>query len=92
MSLNKSPVPDDTSTDEGLYKMGFHFNPYMGSHSGKRFFLPTMSGSGGNEVILFPNGLISIRAGKASELPTGEGADRDSGPLTAQAVDRLLPL
>ena len=27
MSLDRSPIPDDTSTDEGLYKMGFHFDP-----------------------------------------------------------------
>jgi CubicO group peptidase (beta-lactamase class C family) len=90
MSIDRSPVPDDNSTDEGLYKMGFHFNPYVGSKSGKRFFLPTMSGSGANEVILFPNGLISIRAGKASELPKGEQANSGSGPMTAQAVDRLI--
>jgi hypothetical protein len=91
MSIDRSPVPDDKSTDEGLYKLGFHFNPYVGSKSGTRFFLPTMSGSGGNEVILFPHGLISIRAGKASELPEGQKADSGSGPMTAQAVDRLIP-
>jgi hypothetical protein len=91
MSLDRSPIPDDTGTDEGLYKMGFHFNPYVGSKSGKRFFLPTMSGSGANEVILFPNGLISIRAGKASELPKDEKANSGTGPMTALAVDRLLP-
>ena len=91
MSLDRSPIPDDTSVDEGLYKMGFHFNPYIGSRSGKRFFLPTISGSGANEVILFPNGLISIRAGKASELPKDEKANSGTGPMTAQAVDRLLP-
>jgi len=91
MSLDRSPIADDTSTDEGLYKMGFHFNPYIGSRSGKRFFLPTISGSGANEVILFPNGLISIRAGKASELPKDEKANSGTGPMTAQAVDRLLP-
>lgn len=91
MSVDKSPVPDDESTDEGLYKMGFHFNAYIGSKSGTRFFLPTMTGSGANEVILFPNGLISIRAGKASELPKGEQANSGSGPMTAKAVDRLMP-
>ena len=91
MSVDKSPVPDDDSTDEGLYKMGFHFNPYIGSKSGKRVFLPTMTGSGANEVILFPNGLISIRAGKASELPKGEQVNSGSGPMTAKAVDRLMP-
>ena len=91
MSIDRSPVPDGTSTDEGLYKMGFHFNAYIGSKSGKRFFLPTMSGSGANEVILFPNKLISIRAGKASELPKGEQANSGTDPMTAQAVDRIHP-
>ena len=91
MSLDRSPIPDDTSTDEGLYKMGFHFNPYIGSKSGRRFFLPTISGSGANEVILFPNGLILIRAGKASEPPKDEKVNSGTGPMTAQAVDRSLP-
>jgi hypothetical protein len=91
MSIDRSPLPDGSSTDEGLYKMGFHFTPYVGSKSGKRFLLPTMSGSGANQVILFPNGLISIRAGKAAELPDGEKADSGQGPMTVQAVDRLEP-
>jgi hypothetical protein len=50
-----------------------------------------MNGSGENQVIIFPNGLISLRAGKASELPPGEKANSGKGEMTAEAVDRLLP-
>ncbi len=91
MSVDRRPPPDDTSTDEELYKMGFHFVPYVGSRSGKRFFLPEMTGFGENQVILFPNGLISIRMGKGAELPPGETVNASVGWTTAQAVDRLSP-
>jgi CubicO group peptidase (beta-lactamase class C family) len=91
MSVDRSPPPDDKSTDEELYKMGFHFVPYIGSGSGKRFFLPELLGSGENQVILFPNGLIAIRAAKAAELPKGTKENSGVGEMTAQAVDRLSP-
>jgi hypothetical protein len=89
MSVDRRLPPADS--DEQLYKMGFHFVPYTGSRSGKRFYLPEMNGSGENQVIIFPNGLISLRAGKAAELPPGEKANNGKGEMTAQAVDRLLP-
>lgn len=89
MSLDPGP-PDDTSTEE-LYKMGFHFMPYRGSHSGKKFFLPQMTGYGENQVILFPNGLISIRMAKGAELPPHENVNVPGAGTTAQAVDRLAP-
>ena len=73
------------------YRMGFHFTPYVGSASGKRYDLPTISGSGENEVILYPNGLVSIRTAKAAGLPEGEKVSSDDGPLTIRAVDRLAP-
>jgi hypothetical protein len=91
MSVDRRPPPDDASTDEELYKMGFHFVPYVGSRSGKRFFLPEMTGFGENQVILFPTGLISIRMGKGAELPPGENVDSVGAGTTAQAVDRLSP-
>jgi len=83
--------PDAQSTDEELYKMGFHFVPYVGSRSGRRFFLPEMTGFGENQVILFPNGLISIRMGKGAELPPNEKVNTNARGTTAQAVDRLSP-
>jgi len=48
------------------YRMGFHFTPYRSGHSRKVDYLPTMCGSGESEVILYPNGLVSIRIGKAA--------------------------
>jgi CubicO group peptidase (beta-lactamase class C family) len=93
MSVDRGPLPDDKSTNEELYKMGIHFAPYIGSRSGKRFFLPEMRGSGDNLVILFPNGMISIRTAKAAQLPQGETSkgDGDVGRTTIQAIDRLSP-
>ena len=86
-SVGRPPL----QADSGLYKMGFHFTPYVGSASHKRYYLPTMSGSGENEVILYPNRLISIRMAKAAELPEGEQASSAEGPVTIRAVDRLAP-
>jgi hypothetical protein len=91
MSVDRRPPPDDTSTDEQLYKMGLHFVPYVGSRSGKRFFLPEMTGFGENQVILFPTGLISIRMGKGAELPPGEKVNNAGVGTTEQAIDRLAP-
>jgi CubicO group peptidase (beta-lactamase class C family) len=48
------------------YRMGFHFTPYYDRDSRKVGYLPTMWGSGDSEVILYPNGLVSIRIGKAA--------------------------
>jgi hypothetical protein len=75
----------------GLYKMGFHFNPYTGAANGRRYSLPTMWGSGESEVVLYPNRMISLRIGKAAQLPQGERAFVEDGPLTARAVERLAP-
>jgi CubicO group peptidase (beta-lactamase class C family) len=80
-----------TDADGGRYRMGFHFTSYVGSASGKRYDLPTISGSGENEVILYPNGLVSIRTAKAAGLPDGEKVSSDEGPLTIRAVERLAP-
>ncbi len=74
-----------------LYRMGFHFTPYVGSRSHSLLFLPTMSGFGENQVILYPNGLVSIRIAKAAELPTGEAMSQGDEDSTPRAVDRLDP-
>ena len=71
--------------------MGWHFTPYVGSRSHRQYYLPTMSGSGENEVILYPNELISIRMAKAAELPEGEKASSDDRLMSVRAVDRLAP-
>ncbi|MBS0388147.1 MAG: beta-lactamase family protein, partial [Proteobacteria bacterium] len=74
-----------------LYRMGLHFMPYVGSRSKALLFLPTMFGSGDNQVILYPNGLVSIRIAKAAEIPPGEAKDQGDEDATARAVDRLDP-
>jgi CubicO group peptidase (beta-lactamase class C family) len=77
--------------DVSLYKMGFHFTPHVGSASGRRYYLPTMWGSGESEMILFPNDLISIRIAKAAQLPAGETLNEGDIHATLRAVDRLSP-
>jgi CubicO group peptidase (beta-lactamase class C family) len=64
------------------YRMGFHFTPYCSPDSGKVDYLPTMWGSGESEVILYPNGLVSIRIGKAA----GSIDERTVRNPTAQAT------
>ena len=73
-----------------LYRMGFHFRPYVGAR-GRRYYLPTMWGAGESEVILYPNGLVSIVIAKGLQLPAGETAKSDAGPETARAVESLQP-
>ena len=72
------------------YRMGFHFRPYV-AERGKRYYLPTMWGAGESEVILYPNGIVSIVIAKALELPPGESATSEAGPETVRAVERLQP-
>ena len=71
-----------------LYKMGFHFRPYVGA-GGRQYYLPTMWGAGESEVVLYPNGLVSIVIAKALRLPPGETARSEAGPETARAVESL---
>jgi CubicO group peptidase (beta-lactamase class C family) len=74
-----------------LYQMGFHFTPYVGSRSRQLHHLPTMSGFGDNEVILFPGRVVAIRAAKVADVPKDEKAVSDDSAATARAVDRLAP-
>ncbi len=83
-------TPEGSHSYAELYKMGFHFIPFTGS-AGRLVYLPTMSGSGENEVTLYPNHVISIVMAKAAELPAGERAFTDKGPETLRAAERLAP-
>jgi hypothetical protein len=74
-----------------LYKMGFHFTPYVGSRSHRLHYLPTMTGFGDNEVILFPGRTVVIRAAKVAEVPQTEQARTDDPEATVRAIDRLAP-
>jgi hypothetical protein len=71
--------------------MGFHFTAYTGSRSRELRYLPSMSGFGDNEVILFPGRIVAIRAAKVAEVPAGETARSDDAAATVRAVDRLAP-
>jgi hypothetical protein len=77
--------------DPELYRMGFHYTPFRSERDHKLRYVPSMEGSGENEILLFPNGLVSIRMAKASGLPDGEKAFTDDGPATIRAVERLAP-
>jgi CubicO group peptidase (beta-lactamase class C family) len=84
-----APLPD--SSEDGLYKMGFHFLHYVNAQ-GKSEYLPSMHGSGDNEVILYPSGVVSIVMAKASVEVLGKEKTRsDEGPVTMRAVERLAP-
>jgi CubicO group peptidase (beta-lactamase class C family) len=56
------------------YRMGFHFTPYYSRESRKVQYLPTMWGAGESEVILYPNGLVSIRVAKAPGFAAEQAA------------------
>jgi len=71
------------------YRMGFHFLPYAALQTGRGYEVPSMQGSGENEVILAPNGLISIRTAKAAGLPEGTPIFDDDTVATLRVLDRL---
>ena len=84
-------APGADAPPANLYKMGFHFTPYVGSRSRQLHYLPTMSGFGDNEVILFPGRIVAIRAAKVAEVPQDEKARSDDAAATVRAIDRLAP-
>jgi hypothetical protein len=90
-SLGPVAGPLAGSPEDGLYKMGFHFLRYVNA-GGTAEYLPSMHGSGDNEVILYPNRMVSIVMAKASvEVLGPEKTRSDDGPVTIRAVERLTP-
>jgi CubicO group peptidase (beta-lactamase class C family) len=91
-SLGPVSGPLPTSSEDGKYKMGFHFLRYVNS-AGTVEYLPSMHGSGDNEVILYPNLMVSIVMAKASleVLGPAEKTRSDDGPVTMRDVERLAP-
>jgi CubicO group peptidase (beta-lactamase class C family) len=90
-SLGPVSAPLAGSSEDGLYKMGFHFLRYINA-GGTVEYLPSMHGSGDNEVILYPNRMVSIVMAKASvEVLGPEKTRSDEGPVTIRAVERLAP-
>jgi CubicO group peptidase (beta-lactamase class C family) len=90
-SLGPVAVTAQQGSDDVLYRMGFHFIRYVGIDS-KVYYLPNMHGSGENDVILYPNGMVSLLTAKAAqERIDGENVRSDEGPVTIRAVERLAP-
>jgi CubicO group peptidase (beta-lactamase class C family) len=91
-SLGPVSGPLPTSSEDGKYEMGFHFLRYVNS-AGTAEYLPSMHGSGDNEVILYPNLMVSIVMAKASleVLGPAEKTRSDDGPVTMRDVERLAP-
>jgi hypothetical protein len=90
-SLGPVSSPLAGSAEDGLYKMGFHFMRYVNA-GGNVEYLPSMHGSGDNELILYPNRMVSIVMAKASAEVLGPEKTRsDEGPVTIRAVERLAP-
>ena len=90
-TLGPVAAPLADSSEDGLYKMGLHFLRYVNA-GGAVEYLPSMHGSGDNEVILYPNRMVSIVMAKASAEVLGPEKTRsDEGPVTIRAVERLAP-
>ena len=84
-----SDAPEET--EEARYLMGFHFIRYVGAN-GRTHYLPSMHGSGDNELIMYPNGMVSLVMAKAAqERLKGENPKSNEGPVTIRAVERLAP-
>lgn len=90
-SLGPVSSPIAGAPEDGLYMMGFHFLRYV-NPIGAVEYLPSMHGSGDNEVILYPNRMVSIVMAKAAvEVLGPEKTRSDDGPVTIRAVERLAP-
>jgi hypothetical protein len=90
MALERRLPPEDDDK-ELLYKMGFHFYPYVGERTGKRIYLPTMRGSTGNLITLYPNRIVSMRLTKAWPMPKADEHSEESPTLMMKAIERLAP-
>lgn len=89
MALERQ-LPPQGDNRELLYKMGFHYFPYV-DRTGRRIYVPTMRGSAGNLITLYPNRVISMRLTKAWPMPQAEAHTDESPMLIMKAVDRLAP-
>ena len=84
-------LPPEGDDKELLYKMGFHFFPYISPRNGRRIYLPTMRGSSGNLITLYPNQMISMRLTKAWPMPEADQHSEESPAMMLRAMDRLAP-
>lgn len=79
----------ERSSEELLYKMGFHFYPYTHERTGTRVYVPTMRGSSGNLIALYPNHVVSMRLAKAWPMPEAEQKSENPVIPMLRAIDRL---
>ena len=84
-------LPPEGDDKELLYEMGFHFFPYVSARHAERLYVPTMRGSSGNLITLYPNHVISMRLTKAWPMSEAEQHSEESPTLMMRAVDRLAP-
>lgn len=69
--------------------MGFHFQRHVNA-GGRTLYVPSMHGSGDNEIILYPNRMVSVVMAKAPvEILGSEKARGDEGPVNVRAVERF---
>lgn len=79
---------DPAGEGEELYKLGFHMTPHVDIESGELVYLPQASGFASNQIIMYPDDVISIRMAKAWPCDT---CWQDDGPeATMEAVNRML--
>jgi CubicO group peptidase (beta-lactamase class C family) len=90
LSDNSSARASDAPPPQ-FYRMGFHYTAFTGSRSGEPRLLPTMTGFGDNEVILYPGRIVSVRIANVANVPAGEKALSADVDATLRAVDRLAP-
>ena len=69
--------------------MGFHFTEYYDRKAGRTYYLPTMWGTGESEVILYPNGMVSIRIAKAAGSADEPLSTRVSSEGRIESVSRI---
>jgi hypothetical protein len=89
--IGQGQRPPDGDEQELLYRMGFHYFPYVSARTGRRIYLPTMRGSSGNLITLFPNGVVAMRLAKAWPMPKAEEHSEESPILMMKAVERMAP-
>jgi CubicO group peptidase (beta-lactamase class C family) len=91
MSVNRELPAADQPSQELLYKMGFHFYPYETQRTHQRLYVPTMRGSTGNLIMLYPNHIISMRLTKAWPMPQEDEHSEAPATQMIQAVDHMQP-
>lgn len=81
-------VADDVKRENGLYKMGFHYAPFV-NDDGTTGHAPAMQGFSDTSAILHPNGIVSIRFAKAWPLPDDE--QQNGGKNDSMDIVNRLP-